>query len=360
MIKPERPNVRSRINPSGKRVYFIDYIDPNTGKRQRYVVGMVKRDAEKKADQAYRDMMAKYVGDPDQSYNDISLIYLIEVYFNSKLNRIAPSSLRRYRTYATNFIDYMSQEFPTIETASKVSRRQVEMFLKELSDSGKKPKTINGQISFIKRIIDLAVNDGYIRESKVKNIQRVRDVSTSSIINYWTVEQVELILSTVRSYWRDPLEFLYHTGLRKGELINLTWADVNLNERQPTIIIQGKDGWTPKTKKQRAIPLNAIAVNLIRKQTHSSTDKYVFKAKNGGMIHRDKIYRGLQVALKKLGLDGTVHTFRHTFASHLVMKGIGLETVSKLLGHSTIEMTMKYAHLAPDHLRKAVNVLTSD
>lgn len=82
--------------------------------------------------------------------------------------------------------------------------------------------------------------------------------------------------------------------------------------------------------------------------------------KNGGKIHRDKIYRCLQSALKKIGLQGNVHKFRHTFASHLVMKGVGIETVSKLLGHSSIEMTMKYAHLAPDHLRKAVDLLIDD
>jgi len=63
MEKPERPNVSSRVNPSGKTKYRLDYRDPITGKRIRSIVGFVKRDAEKKADKVYHEMMAKYVGD---------------------------------------------------------------------------------------------------------------------------------------------------------------------------------------------------------------------------------------------------------------------------------------------------------
>ena len=357
MEKPERPNVRSRINPSGKKAYFLDYFDPSTGERIRLVVGAVKRDAEKKADQAYREMKANYVGETKRSFDDISLDDLIELYFQTKLNRIAPSSARRYRTFANNFMEYMKVEFSSVDSAAKVERRHVEKFLKDLSAAGKKPKTINNQIFLIKAIFGLAVSEGYILDSKVKNIQRVRNDLQSSSVKYWTEEEVQLIFKSVKPYWRDPLEFLYRTGIRKGELINLTWDDVNLDSGQPTIKIQAKEGWTPKTNQQRPIPLNLKAVEIIQRQVRSTEHNYVFKGKYGGVIDRDKIYQCLKTTLNKLGLEGNIHQFRHTFASHLVMKGAGVETVSKLLGHSTIEMTMKYAHLAPDHLRKAVELL---
>lgn len=89
----------------------------------------------------------------------------------------------------------------------------------------------------------------------------------------------------------------------------------------------------------------------------SERHNYVFKAPEGGQIHPDKIYRELKRALAKVGLDGDVHKWRHTFASHLVMNGVDIATVSRLLGHHSIEMTMKYSHLAPDHLQTAVNQL---
>ena len=85
---------------------------------------------------------------------------------------------------------------------------------------------------------------------------------------------------------------------------------------------------------------------------------FVFPHKDGGKIKmklRDKL---IQIA-KQAGIDDLtrVHTLRHTFASHLVMKGVDLPTVMKLMGHSDIQTTMIYAHLAPDHLAGAVNKL---
>jgi len=114
-----------------------------------------------------------------------------------------------------------------------------------------------------------------------------------------------------------------------------------------------------KTLKRRIVPLNSRAVEIIRRQSHSKKHNYVFKAPEGGQIHPDKIYRELKRALQVLNLDGDVHQWRHTFASHLVMSGVDIATVSKLLGHHSIEMTMKYSHLAPDHLQAAVNQLTT-
>jgi site-specific recombinase XerD len=69
--------------------------------------------------------------------------------------------------------------------------------------------------------------------------------------------------------------------------------------------------------------------------------------------------KNIKAMAEKAGLEGVgVHTLRHTFASHLVMAGVDLATVQKLLGHSSITTTMIYAHLAPDHLRAAVEKLS--
>ncbi len=133
-----------------------------------------------------------------------------------------------------------------------------------------------------------------------------------------------------------------------------------MNKEEPTIKIQAKGDWVPKTNQRRIIPLNTHTVEIIRKQSRSDKHDFVFKGKSGGKINQNRMYNGLKGALKRLGLEGDIHKFRHTFASHLVMNGIGLETVSKLLGHSSIEMTIKYAHLAPDHLQRAVQMLEPD
>lgn len=164
----------------------------------------------------------------------------------------------------------------------------------------------------------------------------------------------------MKPYWRDAFEFLYYTGLRRGELIYLEWNDLNLDPVSPTVTIQSKPEHPLKTNQERVIPLNAKMIELLERQTRPKDHNWVFKAKTGGIIDPDKLYHGLAVALKKLGLEGNVHKFRHSFASQLVMDAASLEAVSKLLGHSSIEMTMIYAHLSPDHLRVAVNKLTLD
>jgi len=85
---------------------------------------------------------------------------------------------------------------------------------------------------------------------------------------------------------------------------------------------------------------------------------YVFLHKDGGKI-RTKLRENMIQIAKQAGIEDLtkLHTLRHTFASHLVMQGVDLPTVKKLMGHSDIQTTMIYAHLAPDHLADAVDKL---
>jgi integrase len=214
-------------------------------------------------------------------------------------------------------------------------------------------------LQFVKALFNFAMQEGYVTENPAQRIKPFREPKQGQAVPFWSIDEVHLILATVKPAWRDAFEFLCHTGLRKGELINLTWNDVNLKHDSPTIAIQGKEDWATKTMRRRIIPLNARATEIIRRQPHSKRPNYVFSGTGGGQVHRDKIYQELKRALNELGLEGDVHQWRHTFASHLVMSGVDIATVSKLLGHHSIEMTMKYSHLAPDQLQAAVNQLAT-
>jgi len=144
--------------------------------------------------------------------------------------------------------------------------------------------------------------------------------------------------------------------MRKGELENLEWSDIDFERRK--IKIRVKDDWSPKTN-EREIPINDGLLELLKhhrdKNKHS---RWVFHHK-GERIEPNSLRKKLISVAKKSGIIGLtkIHTLRHTFASHLVMSGVDLPTVKKLMGHSDIETTMIYSHLADEHVDKAVERL---
>ena len=145
-----------------------------------------------------------------------------------------------------------------------------------------------------------------------------------------------------------------YAGLRSGELMNLQWQDINLRNR--TITIQGKDDWQPKNRKIRVIPISSMLLAYLQKHPRHISSPYVFCRPDG--TRRSWVHKDLPRIAEGVGLTNvTPHILRHTFASWLVMEGVDLPTVQKLLGHSDITTTMIYAHLAPDHVKAAVERL---
>lgn len=141
-----------------------------------------------------------------------------------------------------------------------------------------------------------------------------------------------------------------NTGLRQGELFNLTWDMVDISGR--SIIISGQ---VTKNNSSRYIPLNDEAFKVI-KQIHDKPhpeNGLVFPGKNNQPFNNVK--RSWTSVLDKAGITQfRWHDIRHHFASKLVMAGVDLNTVRELLGHSDIKMTLRYAHLAPEYKINAV------
>jgi integrase len=135
-----------------------------------------------------------------------------------------------------------------------------------------------------------------------------------------------------------------HTGLRRGEQYGLRWEDVD-RERHILSVPRSKNG------AMRHVPLNGTARHALAE----------LHARNGDsdLVFGSKSPRGwFEPAVNAACVnDFTWHCLRHTFASRLVMAGVDIRTVAELLGHKTLAMTMRYAHLAPDHQLAAVERL---
>ena len=105
--------------------------------------------------------------------------------------------------------------------------------------------------------------------------------------------------------------------------------------------------------------MHEVVYKILLKQRVNSLNKdYVFVNGNGNPFRDDDLYHYLKPRLIKLGIKGSVHTFRHTYASLLIEAGVGLRELKELMGHSRIDTTMQYAHLYPNRLHEQVNKLS--
>jgi integrase len=141
-----------------------------------------------------------------------------------------------------------------------------------------------------------------------------------------------------------------HTGCRRGELFGLKWSDVDLVSAYLTV--RAEDA---KSGVSRVLPLNTEAVKVLRtwRPSKVSPEDHVFPGEDGApLVDIKKAWSGLldDAAITNFRF----HDLRHTFASRLVMAGVDLNTVRELLGHADIKMTLRYAHLAPEHKAAAV------
>lgn len=189
------------------------------------------------------------------------------------------------------------------------------------------------------------------REEKVR-VERDR-------ANAWRAERGHEPLSDLRAvpctdHLKSMVLLAMNTGLRRGELLKLEWENVDLPRALLTMT-----GITAKSEKTRHIPLNteALAVLTHWQETTANYTGLVFPGKNGeAMGHIKTSWDGLMKAAKIRAFR--FHDLRHHFASKLVMAGVDLNTVRELLGHGDIAMTLRYAHLAPEHKAAAVARLT--
>jgi integrase len=149
------------------------------------------------------------------------------------------------------------------------------------------------------------------------------------------------------------------TGMRHGELAGLQWPSIDWQNRTITVrhsrcARTGKLE-SPKSNRERHIPMDIDVYETLFKRKQSTG--FVF-LDSGRSFAPKRLLGEFQEVRYKAGLRHLGwHTLRHTFASHLAMRGAPLHVVQKLLGHSTIATTMRYAHVAPSALRTAIEML---
>ena len=144
--------------------------------------------------------------------------------------------------------------------------------------------------------------------------------------------------------------------MRKGEILTLKWENVDLESALITI-----DQTNSKSKKMRRIPINSVVRRLLLEQKlKCAGNEYVFLSSKGTPYKRhDSLKRAYSLALEKAGIKGLrFHDLRHTAATRMVELGFSIVAVKEILGHSTLDMTMRYAH-PNESLRTALEGLSA-
>jgi integrase len=209
--------------------------------------------------------------------------------------------------------------------------------------------TINRHFAFLRHVLMLAVKDGKLNQNPMSGLKFFPEVKRTRFLTSDELERLKGLMD--ESDWK-LVAFAIETGLRRAEQFRLKWDQVDLENGVLTLPL-------PKGGKTRHVPLSDEATAILRSFTSFLRSAWVFQGLRDAtqpMDSRAFLRRSFEPCLRKAGIVGACwHSLRHTAASRRVMAGVDLVSIKEILGHRDIQTTLRYAHLAPGHLRDAVN-----
>ncbi|OIQ24883.1 site-specific integrase [uncultured Vibrio sp.] len=379
----------ARISPKGAIKYYLYYrLD---GKQVNFLIGAASDITPAQA----RDLAKEKVGlvtqgqDIQEEKKEAKREYLIqkglklgafleEKYYPFLISR-NPKTAKRTYIHITNRFEFLLNK-----QLNDISAWEIQKWIAEKRKKGRAAATINYSVNTLKGALSRAVDWGLIESHNLKSIKSIKEDNTR--IRYLSADEESQLFKAIKErdqlirdkrisanlhrevrgrdlfpsfegvrfvdYIEPMILTALNTGLRRGELMSLTWDDVFFQNGY--LVVKASNA---KSKKVRNVPLNKTVLEALkewRKQTPLL--HYVFvSGEDKPLTDIKKPWLNL---VERANLDNLkFHDLRHDFASKLVMAGVDLNTVRELLGHSDLKMTLRYAHLAPEHKSAAVNLI---
>jgi len=246
-------------------------------------------------------------------------------------------------------------EFFANKTLKEIKVSDVERFKRHHSTSVSRynkilaPATVNRELAILSKIFSLAVKDEIIFYNPCEKVERLR--ADNQRTRYLSEDEEKRLINELKNneLTKNIVIFAINTGMRRGEIFNLTWFDADLNRNVLNIR-------KTKTGKDRVIPMNDKVRLMLESMT--KTNEFVFTSPrtNGRLID---VKKGFRKALEDAKIfDLHFHDLRHTFATRLADAGVPMSVIAELLGHSDIRMTKRYSHTSDKAKREAVQKLT--
>ena len=236
----------------------------------------------------------------------------------------------------------------------QIGRREIDSFTADMLEEEVAPNTINNYLTTLGDMLTAAVEWEYLTKRP-----KIRKLKADTEFDFLDFAEADRLLDAADPPWHTMILVALRTGLRRGELIALRWEDVDVIGGKLIVRQSATRGIidVPKSGHGREVALSHQALRALKAHRHLRGE-FVFCREDGRMLNQDELPERLYAVCRKAGLRKVGwHVLRHTFASHLVMRGEPLKSVQELLGHASITTTMRYAHLSPNVRRDAVNHL---
>jgi len=325
-------------------IYYLHHV---TGKRTKV---STKTKNSVKAHEVYskfkKDIENRFSG----SVKSISVSELADKISSYKALYLTKSLAKSYKALIKDFGKFLGNSI----NMDKLKPEHVEEYNSELFNRNYKPGTIKQKMIMIKHAIEYAKEKNYINKNFSFGLIKIKTPKIEK--GYLTKEQLLMLLKACKEKdLQDAIIVAFMTGMRRGELTNLTWDKVNIERK---IITLNNVGHQTKSGEIRVIPLSDDVIAILKYRYLKKSNRFVFTYKGKKWTgHLFLVYKKL--ARKVFGKDTSItfHTLRHSFASNLLMENVPFFTVSKLLGHSNTKTTEIYSHLRTNDQQGVVNNL---
>jgi len=392
-----------RVSPQGKKTYALFY--RHDGQQKDYLLGIHGSVTSEQARELAKQRIGEVAGGKD--------IQAAKRQDKARAERARYETLKafiehKYKPWAESHLKTSDEALRTLERdfahlnarrLEDISKWDIQKWAAQKMKDGMHAATINRRVGTLKAVLSRAKEWGVIADNPLSGAKRIK-TDDKARVRFLSDDEEKALRAALEARqqeqraerlryieWRNerklpppkpfnakytdhlqPMTLLaINTGLRRGELFNLKRTDIDLKGRTLTV-----EGTTAKSGSTRHIPLNDEAFAVLvawlnqrgereksKEEDQSKKDDLVFPSPATGdrLTHIKSSWASL---IMKAGITQfRFHDLRHHFASKLVMKGVDLNTVRELLGHHSIDMTLRYAHLSPDHKAAAVALLHS-
>lgn len=238
---------------------------------------------------------------------------------------------------------------------SEITPYRIDEYIGHLKTAGNAGPTINRKLSALSKVLRYGHERGWLKA--IPQMDRMEE--STGRTRWYTEDEMARLYAAMEAREQadlaDVVRFLEQTGARASEACRLLWEDVDF---EGGIIAL----YETKNKRPRGVPMTAAVYEMLKAREariHPSARRgsKVFPGYTDSRDTTSPLTDAWRLMAGSAKIEGRLHDLRHTFASRLVQRGASLQAVQELLGHSNIQITMRYAHLAPDNLRATVGLL---